>query len=62
MRLMNDTPIYQVYTGKPRGYYFNLPSYAIDALSKENDDILNCRNDTQIKAVFDRYNLYSKLR
>ena len=61
MRLLNDTPIRQVYTGKPEGYFIDLPSRGIEALSIENDNAANCRNDMYLKAVFDRYNLYGKL-
>jgi len=61
MALLNNTPITQVYTGKPKGYYMQLPSSLIDALSLENTNPANCRNDVQIKAVFEKYNLYDKL-
>lgn len=61
MRLLNDTPIRQVYTGKPEGYFIDLPSRGIEALSIENDNAADCRNDMYLKAVFDRYNLYGKL-
>ena len=62
MRLMNNTPVTQVYTGKPEGYFIDLPSHGIEALSVENDSTMNCRNDLFLKAVFDRYNLYNKLQ
>ena len=58
MRLMSDTPVVQVYTGKPVGYFTELPSMNLEALSKENTDVENCRNDAQIKAVMDKYDLY----
>ena len=61
MRLMNNTPVAQVFTGNPLGYYEELPSRDMEALSKENTDVANCRNDVQIKAVFEKYNLYEKL-
>lgn len=61
MRLMSGTPAKQVYTGNPHGYYINLPSRWIGALSDENTNIASCGNDVQIKAVFEKYNLYEKL-
>lgn len=33
-----------------------------DALCIENNNPLNCRNDVQIKAVFERYGIFQKLR
>ena len=62
MRLINGTPVVQVYTGKPLEYCMELPSGDLDALSHENTNKTNCRNDVQIKAVFERYNLYESLR
>ena len=61
MRLMSDTPVVQVFTGKPVGYFTELPSMNLEALSKENTDVENCRNDVQIKAVMDKYGLYRLL-
>ena len=60
MALINNTHIVQVFTGKPEGYYLELPSSSIDALYFENTNSANCRNDVQIKAVFEKYNLYEK--
>lgn len=61
MRLLNDTPVAQVYTSKPQGYFAELPSRNIDALSSKNTDPIECGNDKQLKAVFEKYNLYEKL-
>lgn len=61
MRLMNNIPVAQVYTGKPDGYYIALPSEGLDALSTQNTDEENCRNDSQLEAVFDKYGLYGLL-
>lgn len=61
MELLNDIKVVHVYTGYPEGYYLLLPSSSIDALSKENTNVVNCRNDVQINAVFEKYNLYDKL-
>ncbi len=61
MELLNDIKVVHVYTGYPEGYYMLLPSSSINALSKENTNVVNCRNDVQIKAVFEKFNLYDKL-
>lgn len=61
MRLLSRTPIVQVFTGKPFGYYTELPSMNEEALSKENTNVANCRNDVQLKAVMNEYNLYNYL-
>ena len=61
MRVLNDTPIKYVYAGKPGGNYMDLPSGDIDALVTGNVRESICRNDIQIKAVLDKYNLYDKL-
>lgn len=58
MRLLNDIPVTQVYTGKPSGYYIALPSEGLEALSRQNTDEENCRNDSQLEAVFEKYGLY----
>lgn len=58
MRVLNDTPIKYVYAGKPGGNYMDLPSGDIDALSTDNTDAANCKNDVQLKAVMDKYDLY----
>jgi hypothetical protein len=61
MRLLNDIPVVQVYTGNPLGYFTELPSRNIGALSSKNTDPVECGNDVQLKAVFEKYNLYEKL-
>ena len=60
MELMHGTPAVKTYTGK-KYYFVDIPSYAINSLSAENTNAVNCRNDVQIKAVFERYKLYDKL-
>lgn len=62
MRLLNNSMVYQVYTGKPMGYYMEIPSMCIDALSIKNTNASNCRNDEQLRAVFDRFDLYDMLK
>lgn len=62
MRLMSNASVIQVFTGKPSGYYMGLPSGEIDALSMDNTNAVNCRNDIQLTAVLERYGLYSKLK
>lgn len=61
MRLMSNTPIKYVFAGKPGGNYMDLPSGDLDALVTENINKSMCRNDLQIKAVFEKYQLYDKL-
>lgn len=61
MELLNGTTVIQVYTGKPTGYYSELPSSHYNALRHENTNAVSCRNDVQLKAVFDFYDLYKKL-
>ena len=62
MGLMNDTSFVKVYTRKPNGDFTELPSAYSSALFAENTNPLNCRNDVQIKAVFEKYSLYEKLK
>lgn len=61
MRLLNNTPVAQVYTGRPSGYYWELPSSSINALSSTNTDVNKCENDYQLEVLFDYYDLYNKL-
>lgn len=61
MAVMNDTPILHVDTPKPEGYYISIPSSNIGALCSSNTDPDNCMNDFQLKAVYDKYDLFSKL-
>lgn len=61
MELLDNVPVAQTYTGVPC-YYMNLPSSQLDPLSKENVDETSCRNDVQIKAVFEKYHLNLKFQ
>lgn len=61
MRLMSDTPVVQVFTGKPGGNYMDLVSGEIDSLGDDNFRSGKKLNDIQLKAVFDKYQLYGKL-
>ena len=61
MRLMSDTPVVQVFTGKPGGNYMDLVSGEIDSLGDDNFRSGKNLNDIQLKAVFDKYQLYGKL-
>lgn len=62
MNLMNGTPYMKVFSRKPNGDFIELPSSYSNALFAENTDPDNCRNDIQIKTVFERYGLYDKLK
>lgn len=62
MNLMNGTPYVKVYSRKPNGDFIELPSSYYSALFSQNTDPGNCRNDVQIKAVFEKYGLYDKLK
>ena len=44
-----------------QGYLYDLPSSSIDALSMQNTNRTFCRNDSQIKAVFDKYHICDRL-
>ena len=61
MEVLNGTPVVHVFTGRPEGYFYRLLSSGYDSLQKDNIDPTSCRNDSQLKAVFDKYNLYEKL-
>lgn len=61
MRLMTRVPVIQVYTGKPLGYFWSLPSEVLGALSTQNTNEINCGNDIQMRAVFEKYGLYEVL-
>lgn len=61
MELLNGTPVVQACHSRSRGLFVDLPSGSIGALSKENTNEQCCRNDVQIKAVFEKYNLYERL-
>ncbi len=60
---MSDRQITKVYTHSPKGCDYIETNLEQDyALSKENTNALNCRNDVQIKAVMDKYDLYHYLQ
>lgn len=61
MGLLKGTKVTHTYTTMPGGYFLNLPSSAIDALSARNTNESDCYNDVQIKAVFEKYNLYERI-
>lgn len=58
MALMNGVGVFKVFVRTPLDGFLELPTSSINALSKENTDELACRNDVQIKAVMDKYDLY----
>lgn len=60
MALLNGTPSLWVATSRPQGYYRPLELYP-DSLSLSNTDARLKGNDTQLKKVFDHYDLYKKL-
>lgn len=62
MALKKGVGVFKVFARNPLGDILELPSSGIDALSKENTDELTCRNDIQIKAVMDKYDLYRYLQ
>ena len=62
MNLKNGTQYMKVFSRKPNGDFIELPSSYNSALFAENTDPNNCRNDVQIKAVFEKYGLYDKLK
>jgi hypothetical protein len=61
MILMSGRQISKTYTHSKTGCDY-VESYfkQDDALSKENTNSSNCRNDIQLKAVCEKYNLYEK--
>ena len=62
MSLMNDTHVVKVFSRKPNGDFVELPSAYESALFAQNTNPENCRNDVQFKAVFEKYDLYDKLK
>ena len=62
MGQLNGTNVTHTYTNKPGGYFWNLPSSAIEALSARNTNEEDCYNDVQIKAVFEKYKLYERIK
>ena len=63
MAIMKGTKVHKSYTHDKRGdEYTNILTNQTIRLSAENTNPNNCRNDIQIKAVFDKYNIIEKLR
>lgn len=62
MNLMNNAKYVKVHSRKPNGDFIELPSSYDSALFSQNTDPCNCRNDVQIKAVFEKYSLYEKFK
>lgn len=60
MALLNNTPNHWVATNHPEGYYHTLEHYS-NSLSLSNTNAQEKGNDTQLKRVFEKYNLYKKL-
>lgn len=53
----------KAYTHSKRGCdYYEIYTDQEDALSLINNDLLSCRNDAQLKAVMERYDLYRHLK
>lgn len=62
MAILNNTKIVKVETRSPKGTeYYPLISVREQGLWEENTNSNYCRNDEQIKAVFTKYAIYSKL-
>lgn len=61
MALLNETPIIKVMTDNPAGPYHPLP-ISPDSLCHSNTNPNDCKNDIQLKNVFEYYNLYEKLK
>ena len=62
MAIRAGTPIQKTFTfnEKGEGYIENI--FVQDrALSNQNINVFDCRNDGQIKAVFDKYGIYDLL-
>lgn len=63
MLLMNDVPIVKSFTHSADGCdYLPFAHSQETALCDTNTNPLDCRNDVQIRAVFERYGLYDKLK
>lgn len=62
MARLNNTPICKSFTHSRFGDdYTENPNNKLDGLYLINDDPHNCRNDIQLSAVFEKYNLYQCL-
>lgn len=57
MGLISHTPVIKVETPNPKGYYHELPTAFVNALFLKNEDHTECRNDSQIEAVFNKYRI-----
>lgn len=62
MALLHGTEIIKVPTRIPDGHPTELPTSRVDALLFSNTNPEDCLNDKQLKAVFEHYNLFSKLQ
>ncbi len=62
MALIKNTPILKIKTRIPDGHPTELPTSRVDALLSSNTNPEDCLNDKQLKAVFEHYNLFSKLQ
>lgn len=63
MALLNDVPVYKAFTHSNEGVdYLDMGANLEPGLCQINTDKVICRNDIQIKAVFEKYNLYDKLK
>lgn len=63
MAIKKGTLVRKTYSHNEEGDEFiPISIHQKDALCIENNNPLNCRNDIQIKAVFERYGIFQKLR
>ena len=61
MEILVDTPVYQL--PRNRTWFSNMYSdETVQDMALGNQNILENKNDPQLKAIFDYYNLYEKLR
>lgn len=61
MQLLVDTPVVQV--PRNRSWFSTMYSdETVQDIALANDNVNNNRNDSQLKAIFDYYNLYEKLK
>ena len=58
MLLLNNVPIIKSYTNSPNGQdYVDVSEVQYVGLCHENTNAVNCRNDIQIKAVWEKYEI-----
>lgn len=63
MAIMKGTKVHKSYTHDQRGdEYTIIYSSQTNRLSAENNNPNNCRNDIQIKAVFDKFRIIERIR